>query len=326
MWPPGRSHGAATVRLRNRAHFRRSSGASAADRLQEAIADPSIDTRFSVLALHETLVAEALVAPFQVHATAMLAEAGVDGALVDVLTLVRHPYLLVARWTDAHESADQILALEPTVVRRRRAFVNVYAMAAIGRQSVPVRADAPEGARRVVAPEGALIAQLQTLVHVLAHLMSPGRVSLVAGALETAVDVAASAVAADILHGQTLVVIHASPPGFVQDVSGRALAPEGAVRVDALATVTGIRHKQTFIQIDPGIVPSRPFRAHPLEFLAILGRALLAVTAPSLAHRAATVLLGHAALPWEAALASSIIIVALLLPDIDTLQRVRSIT
>jgi len=76
--------------------------------------------------LFETVVAEALVAPFQVNAMAMLTETGVNGALVDVLTLIRHPYLLVARRTDAHESADQILALESTVVCWRRAFVDVW--------------------------------------------------------------------------------------------------------------------------------------------------------------------------------------------------------
>lgn len=74
----------------------------------------------------EAVVAEALVTPVQVNATAVLAEAGVDGALIDVLALVRHPYLLVARRADAHEGTDQILALEFTVVRRRRAFVDVW--------------------------------------------------------------------------------------------------------------------------------------------------------------------------------------------------------
>lgn len=83
------------------------------------------DTRLSVRALLETVVAETLVAPFQVNATAVLTEAGVNSALVDILALVRHPYLLVTRWTDAHKGADQILALEPTVVRRCRAFINI---------------------------------------------------------------------------------------------------------------------------------------------------------------------------------------------------------
>lgn len=273
----------------------------------------------------ETVVAEALVTPFHVDATTVLAEAGVNGALVDILALVCHPYLLVARRADAHEGADQILALEFTVVRRRRAFVDVYAMAAIGCQSVSIRANASEGSRRVVASEGALIAQLQALVHIFAYLMSSGRVSVVAGALKTAVDVAASAVSADILHGQALVIIHTSSPGLIQHVSGRTLAPERAIRVDTLATETGVRHEQALVQIDSSIISPRPFRAHPLEFLAIFGWTLLAVTAPSLAHRAATMFLGHPTLPWEGALASSIIIVALFLPHIDTPQRVWSV-
>lgn len=83
------------------------------------------DTRLSVRALLETVVAEALVTPFQVNATAVLAEAGVNGALVDVLALVCHPYLLVAWRTNAYEGADQILALESAIVRRRCAFVDV---------------------------------------------------------------------------------------------------------------------------------------------------------------------------------------------------------
>lgn len=58
---------------------------------------------------------------------------------------------------------------------------------------------------------------------------------------------------------------------------------------------------------------------------AIFGRTLLAITAPSLAHRAATVLLGHSTLPWEGALTPSIIIVTLFLPHIDAPQRVRSL-
>lgn len=140
-------------------------------------------------------------------------------------------------------------------------------MTAVGCQSVSVRADASEGTRRVVTSEGALITQLQALVHIFAYLMSPGRVSIVAGALKTAVEVAASAVTADILHGQTFVIIHTSPAGLVQHVSGWTLAPERAIRVDALATGTGIRHKQALVQIDPGVVSPWSFRAHPLELL-----------------------------------------------------------
>lgn len=140
-------------------------------------------------------------------------------------------------------------------------------MAAVRRQGVAVRADAAEGARRVVAPEGALVAQLQALVHILADLIGARRESIVAGALETAIDVAAGAVAADVLHAQALVVIHAAPAGLVQHVSRGTLAPERAVRVDAHAAGTGVRHEQTLVQIDPGVVPARSFRAQSLEFL-----------------------------------------------------------
>lgn len=60
-------------------------------------------------------------------------------------------------------------------------------------------------------------------------------------------------------------------------------------------------------------------------FTAVFERTLLTITAPSLAHRAATVLLSHSTLPWKGALATSIIIVTLFLPHIDASQRVRSL-
>lgn len=116
-------------------------------------------------------------------------------------------------------------------------------MAAIGRQGVAIWTDASERARRVVTPEGALIAHLQALVHVLADLIGARRKTLVAGAFETAVNVAAGAVTANVLHAQALVEIHATPSGLVQDVSGRTLASERAVRVDAFAADTSVRHK-----------------------------------------------------------------------------------
>lgn len=88
-------------------------------------------------------------------------------------------------------------------------------MAAIRRQSVTIWADAAERTWCVVTPEGALIAHLQAFVDVLANLISTRRVTVVTRALETAVDVAASAVAADVLHAQALVVIHATSSSFV---------------------------------------------------------------------------------------------------------------
>jgi len=55
----------------------------------------------------------------------MLTETRVDRAFVDVLAFVCRSYLLITRWTDAHECPDQVLALESAIVRRRRAFVDV---------------------------------------------------------------------------------------------------------------------------------------------------------------------------------------------------------
>lgn len=56
----------------------------------------------------------------------MLTKTGVDGALVDVLALVHHSYLLITGRTDAYEGADEIFALESAIVRRRRAFVDIW--------------------------------------------------------------------------------------------------------------------------------------------------------------------------------------------------------
>jgi len=75
-----------------------------------------------------------------------------------------------------------------------------------------------------VTSEGTLITQFQALIHIFADLIDTWRESIVAGALETAVDVAAGAVAADILHCQALVVVYTMSSGFIQYISRRALA------------------------------------------------------------------------------------------------------
>lgn len=142
-------------------------------------------------------------------------------------------------------------------------------MASVECQSVSVRTDATEGSRRVVASEGALIAHFQALVHVLADLIGAWRKTVAARTLETAVDVATCAITADVLHAQALVVVHAPSPGLIQHVSRRTLASERAVRVDAFATGTSVRHEQALVQIDSCVVPPRSFRTQPLEFLCV---------------------------------------------------------
>lgn len=105
-------------------------------------------------------------------------------------------------------------------------FLITYAMAAVGCQGVTIRTNASERAWRIMTPKGALIAHLQAFVHVLADLIGTRRETLVTGTFEAAVDVAAGAVTANVLHAQALVMIHATPSGFVQYVSGRTLASE----------------------------------------------------------------------------------------------------
>lgn len=140
-------------------------------------------------------------------------------------------------------------------------------MAAIGCQGVTIRTNASERAWRVMAPKGALIAHFQAFVHVLADLIGTRRETLVTGTFETSVNIATGAVTANVLHAKTLVMIHATSSGFVQDVSGRTLASERAVRVDAFAADTGVRHEKTLVQIDASVIPSRSFRAQPLKLL-----------------------------------------------------------
>lgn len=177
-----------------------------------------------------------------------------------------------------------------------------------------------------MATEGALVAELEALVHVLADLVHSRGESLVARALETPFDVRARPVPAYVLLGQAFVVVHAPPPTRVQHVATRALASERAVRVYALATRASVRHEQALVQVDPGVVPAWPLGAQPFELLAILRRTLLAIFAPCLAHGAATVFLRHSARPREGASAPQVAhvsVVTQILPDVDAPHRIR---
>lgn len=140
-------------------------------------------------------------------------------------------------------------------------------MSRVRSQSVAIRADASEGARGVVATEGALVAQLETLVHVLADLVHSRGESFVARTLETPFDVRARPVAAYVLLGQAFIVVHAPSPTRVQHVARGALASERAIRVYALATRASVWHEQTLVQVDPGVVPAWSLGAQPFEFL-----------------------------------------------------------
>lgn len=203
---------------------------------------------------------------------------------------------MVSRWTDAHEGTDKILALILAIVGRGRTLVHVwnnnnrswlkiiaeklclpnnnsgrreetYAMSRVRGQSVAVGADASEGARGIMASEGALVAQLQTLVHVLADLVHARGESFVARTFEAPFDIGARPVPAYVLLGQALVVVHATSAARVQHVAGGALASEGAIRVYALATCASVRHEEALVQVDPRVVPACSLRAQSFEFL-----------------------------------------------------------
>lgn len=81
-------------------------------------------------------------------------------------------------------------------------------MPSVWSQSVAVRANTPEGTRRVVTPECTLVAQFQALVHILAHLVHPRGETLVTNAFETAVNIAARSVPAYILLNQAFVIVY----------------------------------------------------------------------------------------------------------------------
>ena len=80
-------------------------------------------------------------------------------------------------------------------------------MLSIRCQSISVRTDAAEGAEGVVTAEGAHVAQLAALVHILTRLHRTGSKPGSTGALEAAVCVGARAVTADPRLRHTLVLI-----------------------------------------------------------------------------------------------------------------------
>lgn len=195
----------------------------------------------------EAIVTETLITALHIDATTVSTQTGVDRALIDVLALICHPDLLVSGWTDAHEGSDEVLALVLAVVRWCGAFVYIYAVSSVRSQSVSVRTDTPEGTRRIVTPEGALVANLETLVHILADLVHARSETLVAETLEASVDIRTGSVTTYVLDSQTLVVVDATSATRVQDVSRRTLAPERAISVYALPTGASVRHEEALV-------------------------------------------------------------------------------
>lgn len=68
--------------------------------------------RFSIFAWLEAIETSTTVTPLQVDAMALTTKAGIQSAFVDILAVTSGPDLLITRGTNAHERADQVLALE----------------------------------------------------------------------------------------------------------------------------------------------------------------------------------------------------------------------
>lgn len=198
---------------------------------------------------------------------AVLAQVAVGGAFINVPTVVRHAYLSVALWTDAHERSDQIFASEFAVVGRCGALVDILTMAAICSQSVTVGTNTTERSRDVVATESTLVAHFLTFVDIFADLHRSRSESFSTVTFESSLDVSASTVAANVGHGAFVVVYNmefckncstfslninrtnAFAAAAVQNESHRTFATERSVRVDAFTTFANARHNATLVKI-----------------------------------------------------------------------------
>ena len=174
-----------------------------------------------------------------------------------------------------------------------------FAMSPVRVQLVAVGTDAPVGPERVVTPEGTLVtlARVQTLIEILAPPVSPRGVAGAALALKSSPEVGAGSVTAEV-ESLTLVLVLALPTCGVQPVAGGTLAPERAVRVDAVSALTEVLHHLTLIEV-PGVAPQAApaptLRTELGELLAGVGRTGLAGAArtPGLAQGTAAGLTGH---------------------------------
>lgn len=81
--------------------------------------------RLPIGARLETVVAPTLVTALQIHAATIPTESRINSTLIDVLTLIYHPDLLVPGRADAHEGPNEVLALVLAVIRWRSTFIHI---------------------------------------------------------------------------------------------------------------------------------------------------------------------------------------------------------
>lgn len=79
-------------------------------------------------------------------------------------------------------------------------------MATIGSKSVPIRTDASEGSRNVVASEGTLVTHFLALIYILTYLHGTRSKTISAIAFETTFHIRASAVSAYICNSAFVII------------------------------------------------------------------------------------------------------------------------
>lgn len=80
---------------------------------------------FPIWCWFETFETFTSVGTFQIVTTSVGTQRWISRAFVDVDAIVTSLHLQIARWTNAHESSYQVLALEFTIVGRRIAFIHI---------------------------------------------------------------------------------------------------------------------------------------------------------------------------------------------------------
>lgn len=197
----------------------------------------------------ESFAALAAVAAHRVHTAAVLADARLGSALVQVHTALPIRASSHSWWTDTHEGADEVFADHApalTVIQPLRTLILVSTHPLILPQHVACRTHALVRTERVHTAEGTEQRVHSTLINIFTTHHGPRFKPLLTGALEASYHVSAGAVATRVSN-RTLVRIHAFDTSVIQVVAEGTFTAEGAIGVDADAIFT--RVIQTLIHI-----------------------------------------------------------------------------
>lgn len=137
-----------------------------------------------------------------------------------------------------------------------------------------------------MTPKRALISYFQALVNIFANLHGARSKSIATSTLETANDINASPVPANIRVTYALVIIDTFLPAGIQDIADRTITPERPIGVYTITSIAYIRHKFAFVDIATSFESSGTFRAKFKEFIRIFDGTSLAISTPSFAFGA----------------------------------------